>query len=364
MKRSRLFYLFAIPLAAALCFSALALAALPFRLPQFAAQAFGPPSPSLESRERVLLSALVLLQREDLLTPINVRGEAVVFEIPWGESPVLVSQRLQDAGLIQDAETFLNYLRYTGMDTQIQAGEFTLGPWMAPVEIASALLDPTPALVEFPVLAGWRAEEIAASLPTSGLEIDPDLFLQRVHDRDLEGYLFPGRYTLPRDSSVEALLNTLVGAFWQAASDELEAGFAQQGLSLHEGVILASIVEREAVVDEEMPMIASVFLNRLAIGMKLDADPTVQYALGYNASQKTWWTNPLSAQDLAFDSPYNTYLYPGLPPGPISNPGVAALRAVAFPAQTPYYYFRAACDGSGRHVFAQTFEEHVGNHCP
>jgi UPF0755 protein len=98
--------------------------------------------------------------------------------------------------------------------------------------------------------------------------------------------------------------------------------------------------------------------------MKLDSDPTVQYALGYNTAAATWWTNPLSASDLQFDSPYNTYLYPGLPPGPICNPGLSALNAVAYPAQTPYYYFRAACDGSGRHAFAQTYEEHLRNACP
>jgi UPF0755 protein len=107
-----------------------------------------------------------------------------------------------------------------------------------------------------------------------------------------------------------------------------------------------------------------VFYNRLASGSRLASDPTVQYALGYNQNQGTWWTNPLSLQDLQVDSLYNTYIYNGLPPAPISNPGLAALRAVAFPAQTPYFYFRAACDGSGRHLFAQTYEEHVANECP
>ena len=107
-----------------------------------------------------------------------------------------------------------------------------------------------------------------------------------------------------------------------------------------------------------------MFLNRIASGIKLETDPTVQYALGYNPAQNTWWTNPLSVEDLQIDSPYNTYLYPGLPPGPIANPNLNALKAVAFPAQTPYYFFRSACDGSGRHTFAETFEEHLNNECP
>jgi UPF0755 protein len=98
--------------------------------------------------------------------------------------------------------------------------------------------------------------------------------------------------------------------------------------------------------------------------MKLEADSTAQYALGYNESQGTWWTNPLRGEDLTVDSAYNTYLYPGLPPGPIANPSLNALRAVALPAQTPYFYFRAACDDSGNHLFAETFEQHVENACP
>lgn len=129
-------------------------------------------------------------------------------------------------------------------------------------------------------------------------------------------------------------------------------------------MILASMVQREAMVTEEQPTIASVFLNRLASGMKMESDPTVQYALGYDMLKQTWWKNPLSTNDLQTDSRYNTYRYEGLPPGPISNPGIDALRAVAFPAQTGYYYFRALCDGSGRHAFAVTFEEHLNNACP
>jgi UPF0755 protein len=99
-------------------------------------------------------------------------------------------------------------------------------------------------------------------------------------------------------------------------------------------------------------------------GLKLEADPTVQYALGYNSNQESWWTNPLSLEDLKINSPYNTYEYPGLPPGPICNPGLPALRAVANPANTNYQYFRSACDGSGRHLFAETFEDHLDNACP
>jgi UPF0755 protein len=156
----------------------------------------------------------------------------------------------------------------------------------------------------------------------------------------------------------------MVTRFDESISSEMRQGFENQGLSLQEAVTLASIVQRETIIEDEMPIIASVFYNRLRNGIKLETDPTVQYALGYNELQKTWWTNPLSLDDLKFESLYNTYLYSGLPPSPIANPGLSALRAAAFPAKTPYYYFRAACDGSGRHQFAETFQEHLGNACP
>jgi len=117
-------------------------------------------------------------------------------------------------------------------------------------------------------------------------------------------------------------------------------------------------------METEMPLIASVFYNRMEIGMKLQTDPTVQYALGYDSLQATWWTSPLDSVDLEVDSPYNTYKYPGLPPGPICNPGWAALQAVAYPDESPYYYFQAKCDSSGFHNFAETYEQHLLNNCP
>jgi len=227
------------------------------------------------------------------------------------------------------------------------------------------------------ILAGWRLEEVAASLPTSGFAFTPNQFIQAMETQpqqysfsaelagsSLEGFLFPGSYTLPREATAEQLVALILTNFENQVTAEIRTGFANQGMSLYEAVTLASIVEREAVNDEEMPMLASVFYNRLAINQRLESDPTVQYALRYNTEQATWWTNPLSLTDLEIDSPYNTYVFPGLPPGPICNPGLAALRAAAFPAQTPYYYFRAACDGSGNHLFAETYEEHLVNECP
>jgi UPF0755 protein len=337
---------------------------LVMRIPQQVATSYGPPHPGLGVYDRLLLTVRLYLAQDALTQPSNPAGEEVPFEVALGESPTSVSQRLEQDGLIQDAASFRHYLIYTGMDTQIQAGEYRLSPARPAISIAASLLDPNPTEGILVILPGWRIEEIGASLPTSGLMIAPEAFIAFARKNNAEGYLLPGSYEMPREIRTEALIEMLRGSFKQAVSDEMRAGFAQQGLSLEDAVTLASIVEREAVVDDEMPLIASVFLNRLAAGIKLDADPTVQYALGYNLIQNTWWTNPLSSADLDVDSPYNTYRYPGLPPAPICNPGVNAIRAVAFPAQTPYFYFRAACDGSDRHAFAETFEEHQQNACP
>jgi UPF0755 protein len=142
---------------------------------------------------------------------------------------------------------------------------------------------------------------------------------------------------------------------------QLTADAAAQGLSLFEVVTLASIVQRESVRAEENPAIAGVYRNRLNIGMKLDADPTVQYGIGYKDG--TWWPQITQADYVNAVHNYNTYLRNGLPPGPIANPGLSAIRAVVFPAASDYFYFRAACDGSGLHNFARTFAEHVANAC-
>lgn len=360
-----------------LCLGVLAAGYGTYALQRRVTATFGPPAAHLQFDQRARLSIRLLLQTDHLTTPVDLYGEQRTFLISWGETLPAIAGRLQAQGLIHDASTFRTYLQYAGLDTTLQAGNYELSPAMTPVQIAHALQDATPKEVALTVLQGWRLEEIAATLPTSGLEITPQEFLAAAAEMPsgysfldgipaatLEGFFFPGTYILPRETTTTALITVLLDNFERQLKPDLENGYAQQDLTIFEAVTLASIVERESVVADEMPLIASVFLNRLDAGIKLEADSTVQYALGYNSRQDTWWTNPLSSLDLEFDSPYNTYQYSGLPPGPIANPGLSALRAVAFPAQTPYYYFRAACDGSGKHLFAQTFAEHVGNACP
>ena len=350
--------------------------ALVVSIPTQAEKIFGAPSPRLGNFQHFSLAVRLLLQKDLLIKRRAPQAAPRLFRIEPGESTSSMCNRLQSEGFISSAGAFCNYLLYSGLDTSIQAGEFMLSAALSPLEISQALQDVTPADVPFGVLAGWRMEELAAVLPTSGLSINPEDFLAttRTHPQgytfsddmpdtaSFEGFLFPGVYDLSRDTTAAELVATLADHFDTQVTDDLRQGFANQGLSIFQAVTLASIVEREAILDDEMPTIASVFLNRLASGMKLDSDPTVQYAAGFTPAQNTWWINPVI--DTSLDSPYNTYLHPGLPPGPISNPGLAALRAVAFPAQTGYYYFRAACDHSGRHRFAVTYEEHKANACP
>ncbi len=360
MKKSSCFIILLIVLCAFLAFGAWNIS----KIPKDAEAIFGPASPNLNTNQKFLLSWRLIQGEQNLTSPVNPFSTEIPFSISLGESPTSVANRLEDEGIIPNSSIFRDYLIYTGLDTQIQAGNYVLSPAKPARDIAYALLDATPTEVPFAVLAGWRLEEIAESLPSSGLDIPPEIFLDKAQNENLEGYLLPGIYIVPRTISATELLDILSTAFEDALTDELQTGFTNQYLTIEEAVRLASIVEREAVVDNEKPIIASVFLNRLAIGMRLEADPTVQFAVGYNPSQETWWTNPLSSADLQFNSPYNTYLYGGLPPGPICNPSIDSLRAVAFPAQTPYYYFRATCDNSGLHNFAETYDQHLGNACP
>jgi UPF0755 protein len=377
-RRPTCFTLLLLLLFSSLCLALVLGGLAVYNLPQRAAAIFGLPAASLDTYERYYLSAVLLTDGVALTQPLDPAAEPRYFVIDSGESVFSISNRLQSEGYLSNAETFRNYLSYSGLDTILQAGEHEISASLTPIQIAKVLQDPTPARVKLNILAGWRVEEIAASFPSSGLNFTPDEFLRMVQNpptqfnlpddlpagASLEGFLFPDSYTIERRMGVKEYINLILDNFEIQVTPALRQAFLGQGLSLYEAVTLASIVEREAVLDEEMPEIASVFFNRLAAGMKLDTDPTVQYAVGYNAAQKTWWTNPLSVTDLQVDSPYNTYLYPGLPPGPIANPGLKALQAVAYPAQTPYYYFRAACDRSGRHNFAETYQGHLNNACP
>mgnify|MGYP000864726904 CR=1 FL=1 len=348
-----------------------------YRLPQQVESIFGPASPTLTMIQKYSYAFQLVVHQDELLTPSGIGEKEIEFSIESGESIQSIATRLYQEGLIPNEDLFIDYLIYSGLDIKIQARTHNINNKMNPVAIAHEIVDATPEEVTFGVLAGWRVEEIAAAFTGSGLAFGKEEFLESVQNpsgimdlsfwgnpSSIEGLLAAGVFTLQRTATLQEFLSLLEREQEVRFSDTIVSQLADQGLTPYEGLILASIVEREAMLDEEKPLIASVFYNRLQSGMRLDSDPTVQYAIGFNTEQNTWWTNPINAEQLQINSPYNTYTILGLPPTPICTPSEQAIEAVASPAQTPYYYFRAACDGSGKHQFSITYEEHLQNACP
>ena len=308
----------------------------------------------------------------------------VEFAIEAGTPARQIAEDLEQAGVIDDALLFEAYVRVNGLASKLEAGQFVLSPNMTIPEIAEALQNALAPGIGVTVRPGWRLEQTADMLDKidalSGEEYrraaqqadlsgipDEDrrryTFLQfHPAGQSLEGYLYPDTYELPGEGATAAdLLRAQLDAFeanvmpvyWNAVA----AGTA---MDLHDALTVASIVEREAVVDDERPMIAAVYLNRLRLGMRLEADPTVQYALGFQPDTGQWWKTPIYLDE--YDqviSPYNTYLNDGLPPGPIASPSLKSIAAVLSPTEHDYLYFVAEPGGTGRHVFSRSFEEHL-----
>jgi len=299
------------------------------------------------------------------------------FTVREGEAATEIADRLEAAGLIKSALAFRLLAEVEGHTSDLAAGEYGLSPGMRPSEILTILVEgrtKPPPMVTIP--EGWRAEEIADRLASRGIgtaeqfmsvvrqghSSDPAL-MSRPPGASLEGYLFPDSYSFDSKTTMEVMADRMVAQFDARFSQEMREKAAALGMSVHQAVTLASIIEREAVLPSERPLMAGVFYNRLKEGMLLQSDPTVQYALASTdaASQRQygWWKKELTEQDLRIDSPYNSYRYPGLPPGPICNPGIASLMAAVNPTPTDYLYFVARPDGS--HAFAKTLEEHNQN---
>ena len=337
---------------------------------------FGTPSDGLDNSQIILLSARLYFAKNHLINPISKESSKEVFIIHPGESGSAIASSLSINDYIHYQESFVDYLIYRGIDRVLQSGIYLLSRDMSPLEIAESLYDPNPEDVAFSFPSGWRVEEIAGLLPSSGINVDPGDIISYVKNPpqliaqnlkldspNLEGFLFPGEYQILRSVSVEEFVKILIGNFSGQLPADYEAKVARFDLSLHEAIILASIVEKETVLQEEAPIIAGVFINRLELEMPLQSDPTVQYTLGYSEETKTWWKNPLTSIDLEINSPFNTYRNMGLPPAPICNPGMNSLLAVANAAKTDYLFFRSACDGSGSHVFSKTYQEHLSIVC-
>jgi UPF0755 protein len=329
----------------------------------------------MSSLERTLIGLYLNVRGSDIRSPASNDSTATVFSVNPGETAATIAPRLQREGLVSDGQLFLYVVRYRGVDAQLEAGEYELRPSMTMDEIIDTLQHGKLQDVSITIPEGRRAEEVAALLEEQGL-VDGEVLLTLVRsgsdgydflsDRpadapaSLEGFLFPETYRIPMDYDAGQILDLLLGTFGERFTPAMVQTAADRGMTIHEVVTLASIVEREAVIAEERPIIASVYLNRLEQGMYLQSDPTAQYALGYQEDSGQWWKIPMSLEeDMQVDSPYNTYLYPGLPPGPICSPGLASIQAVLEPADTTYLFFFSKFDGS--HAFAETYEEHLRN---
>lgn len=280
--------------------------------------------------------------------------ESKIFVVQKGEGIRSIAKRLKNEKLIKDQVVFFILVKWLGFDAKIQAGDFRLSPSMDTKTLLRELTHGTLDIwVTFP--EGLRSEEVAEILKDK-VPTYEESWLSKLKKN--EGYLFPDTYLIPKDADIELVLAILKSNFDRKVIEQMQDDLAKDGRTLNEAIILASLIEREARFEEDRPKVASVLLNRLGIGMKLDVDATVQYALGFQGKEG-WWKRKLNNQDLKFNFPYNTYLYSGLPPKPIASPGLASIKASVYPQANNYLYYLS--DKEGRMYYAQTFKEHQKN---
>lgn len=283
--------------------------------------------------------------------------------IPRGASLREITRILAKNGLMPNKAVFYLLVTFSADANNLKAGTYCLSSAMSLEKIHQALRSGTPTGVKVTIPEGWTVEQIAQCLTARGLVTTKEEITNLCQNQafvaslgllisSLEGYLFPDTYFFSGEEPPELLIKKMVTNFRQkmAAVHSSQQGFGEY--SLHQILTLASIIEREAKLDEEKPLIASVYYNRLKLGKRLESCATVHYALNN-------WTKPLSTIDLQTASPYNTYRRKGLPPGPICSPGLGAIKAALEPAESDFLYF--CYRGDGRHAFACTLEEHNDN---
>lgn len=316
---------------------------------------------------------------QDMLAPVTDNGQDHIVTIPRGATSTQIGDILQEAGIINSGLVFRFYLRYHELDGRIQAGDYVLNPSMTMVQVVNKLLagDAVFETVRFTVPEGLFLTDIAARLERQGL-VDAERFLELAGNLDLwdywfvqqipeglefplEGYLYPDTYEIFADEADReyTIISSMLRQFSRVFNDEWRQRAEEMGMTVHEIVTMASIVEKEAVVAHERAKIAGVFYNRLDPELwprrVLESCATVNYVLGDFSYRP-------SLAELEVDSPYNTYRNPGLPPGPIAAPGRGALEAALYPdREKPYLFFRAKDDGSGEHNFNFTFSAHQRN---
>jgi UPF0755 protein len=304
--------------------------------------------------------------RDRVSTPYGAFGPDGVFvEIPPGAGVTAIADRLVAAGVVADPWTFRIAARVSGEERRLQAGEYHFASAATPSAVIARLAagDVYTRPVTFP--EGLTIGEMAEIFERAGLgtrdefrraAADTSLVAELDPDADsLEGYLFPDTYALPRRASAPDVVQAMVNGFRQAFDASLRQAAVAREMSVREVVTLASLIEEETAASHERELVSAVYHNRLRIGMPLQCDPTVIYAMRLAGT----WNGNIRRSDLQMDSPYNTYRYRGLPPGPIAAPGRAALAAALAPTDVDYLYFVSRNDGT--HVFASTLAEHNRN---
>lgn len=277
----------------------------------------------------------------------------VIFVISRGEDARSVASRLAQEKLVRSATGFFVMVKAMGIERSLQAGDFRLNRTMDAAMVAQTLTHGT-LDVWVTTLEGWRVEEVANKLAKS-LDIPEAEFLK--HSR--EGYMFPDTYLLPKDATPAAIAKIFMDTFDTKVDTKLRVDAIKTGLTLPQVVTLASIVEREGRTDEDRPAIAGILLKRSKADWPLQADATLQYALGYQPTEKSWWKKYLTDEDKKIKSPFNTYAQTGLPPHPIANSGMASIKAVIYSKETDYWYY--IHDTTGVAHYAATIEEHNAN---
>ena len=299
--------------------------------------------------------------------PLDPKGDLRGFEVKRGETAAEIGKRLEREGFVRDALPFVFVLYDTGRESALQSGTYRISPSMTPREIAKTFEKAPGDQVVLKLIEGWRLTEVASAVNKAFPVITKEAFAAAavVGDRknavlaglgpktSLEGFLFPDTYFVRPDATAAQIVDLLLTTFEQRVGATLRTAANERKVPIYDIVRLASIVEREARDRSESARVAGVYQNRIDIEMKLDADPTIQYALG------DW--RELLLEDLKIASPYNTYRVAGLPPTPICNPGQKAIEGAARPEKHDFLFFVAKGDASGQHLFAKTLEEHEAN---
>jgi UPF0755 protein len=321
--------------------------------------------PPLKNRRAILIVFLLLLLLPVLRFTTFIRTApgrgkiSVIFNFKGGVTFRKITEELAGRSIITSPLMFTLYARLSGKDGKVKAGYYQFTDGMTPRDILRKLVDGDVYLRPFVLPEGYSIFQAAELLEQQGL-LDGKRFLAHCTDRDLlrslgipgqsaEGYLVPGTYNIEPDMDESGLITAMVGQFMKKRRATYEARLNSSGKNWHEVLTLASMIEKEAVIPAERPVIASVFYNRLARGMRLQSDPTSVYGVRAFAGKVT-------RADILRPSSYNTYLVDGLPPGPIGNPGDSAIEAALHPPRTSYLYFVARQDGS--HHFSTTLDEH------